>query len=386
VQEIDSVVDMNNLFKVILLVLCINCGVLAQQEDMITYLTKSSPPEQATTYAIVISETCKEVRFKIGVVEQSLPADRVIEIIYAEVPRAYEIAQGAMAEGNFKKAIKKFNRAIQKAKGVKRQRWVYQYATYYKALCYLQMGKMDSALATFEELKQKMPNTRFLLDINRTIYQIYKRKKAKRKAKEFMRKFERELVRYKVPKKLWVDEMELLKIDLEEFLGNYKSALRGYEKAFDKYQANIQMCEKIIFGIFGCLKKLKDEEKIKEWAEKLAKDEKIKSERIRTFAYNILGDMDYNRGNYKDALFNYLRGVVEFNRSAPGEPPKINPENEYSLRSSCLCIAKLYAMEKDKEYKLELKSRFERLMKELRTKYPNSKYLKEVQKAYKTLT
>jgi tetratricopeptide (TPR) repeat protein len=363
----------------------LNYGAFAQQEDMITYLTRSSPPERATTYAIVLSETCKEVRFKIGVVEQSLPADRVMEVIYADVPRAYEIAEGAMAEGKFKKAIKMFNRAIQKARGVKRQRWVYQYATYYKAICYLQMGKIDDAVSTFEELKQNMPNTRFLFDINRTIYRIYKHKKDKRKAKEFMKKFERELIRYKVPKKLWVDEMELLKIDLEEFLGNYKSALRGYEKAFDKYLKNMRMCEKIVFGIFGCLKKLKDTDKIKEWAEKLAKDEKIKSERIRTFAYNILGDMDYKKGRYKEALFNYLRGVVEFNRSAPGEPPKINPENEYSLRSSCLCIAKLYGMQKDKEYKMELKSRFERLMKELKTKYPNSRYLKEVEKAYKTL-
>jgi tetratricopeptide (TPR) repeat protein len=130
-------------------------------------IIKRSDTGKNMTVDKVISETYKEIRYKMRASEKTISTDKVEEVIYFDVPTAFKNGLNFVERGEYENALNSFQLAME-ARGVRD--WIQVYGLFEKAKAYQQWGlsdnsKFKNAVETYNELLELAPETRFYAEV-----------------------------------------------------------------------------------------------------------------------------------------------------------------------------------------------------------------------------
>jgi tetratricopeptide (TPR) repeat protein len=334
-------------------------------QDKIFWKGKEEPTE-----CKVIGETYKEVIYKIGRMELHSPIDNVKEIRYGYTPSDYSMALKLIEEDKYESAIKRLDQALERIRQTKRGLWIYQYALFEKARALKLLGKLGSALETFQTLKSKVPKTRLLKELYLEIYECYKLQEDIQKMGATLKEFEADPA-FKDMNGLWGPHLNLLKADLSETKGDYRTAYNLYTKLSHSEE---EILEAALLGELRSLAGLKETEKLMLRAKELAASKY--SPKVKTAAHNSLGDLLYGERDYKGAMLEYLKGVLLYR-------PEFTPEHEYALSRTILCMIEYAKL--NKAQREVYRGRALRHFAELRRLYPSSPWIQSLKEGLQKL-
>lgn len=97
----------------------------------------------------VSSETFDEVAFKGERGKESVPGNKVREIIHGEQSRSYKAGEGQRKGGQYNKAIKSYTKAMEQAKG--KYAWAKTYCLYNLGECHRLAGEGEKAVSFYKK-------------------------------------------------------------------------------------------------------------------------------------------------------------------------------------------------------------------------------------------
>lgn len=304
-------------------------------------------------------------------VKQPVEAKIVAEIIPDNNRKTFDFATGetALASGDLDQAIERFDRATRDARA---SELLKQLAYIHIVRCRWMKDDLPGTVAAAQRLRKERPESFFLRE-------AFEHETNAHLAKGDIASAEKVLAEFEARGKAdgmadWPKAAEVKRGRLLELQNKWREALAIHRK----YARDKDAGEEASLGELRCLGALQDWPALASRADQVIIDAKGKrsATRLLTGAYNAKGEANLNSGKLKEALLDFLQGVMVLNKG--GEQ---SMEHEASLGRGAVACAKFAGSLKEKAEKDKYKERAQGLVAELDKFYPGSKFRNEAVKA-----
>ncbi len=304
-------------------------------------------------------------------VKQPADAKKIAEIIPDGSRRTFDYATGetALASGDLDQAIERFDRVTRDARA---SELIKQLAYYLGIKCRWEKGDYAGAVAAAQRLRKERPDCFYLRDSFDYEVRAHLAKGDINAAAKTLADFEAKGKADGMTD--WPKSAEVMRGRLLELQGKWREALAIHRK----YARDRDAGEDASLGELRCLAALKDWPALTSRAEQVIIDAKGKrsAAKLLTGAYNAKGEANLNSGKPKEALLDFLQGVMVLNKGG-----ETTMEHEASLGLGALACARVAAGHKVKADKDRYKERAQALVAELDKFYPGSSYRSDALKA-----
>ncbi|MBI2899181.1 MAG: hypothetical protein HYY17_03290 [Planctomycetes bacterium] len=330
-------------------------------------------PRKADLPCEIVTMTCKQVKYTIFVNGEPVGTDQVNSMEIREIvlgankPYDVQLAEDSVSQGKNEDAIRRFEVASRKANCPEHYK---QWCRISAARCILREGQAKRAAAYIADLRRELPDTFYLVESYVLQYEACRMEGNTAGQESTLAELGREADSRAMPD--WKKAAELLYADLHEAQGKWNQALAVYAK----YVNDPTQAKGARLGELRCLSALAKWDDLKRKAEAILSDAKGKKpydEQLLIGAYNARGDCALARGQTKDALLDYLRGVLVLNSS--GEASR---EHEAAIAKAAIACARLAGELRDPDEKGKYKNRARELQADLKRYYPGSPWDKHV--------
>ncbi len=339
-------------------------------------IIKFRDPKEPDAACEVVSMSYKQVKYNLYVNGEHAGAFQrnaaeVSEIHFSNERKPYDftLAEQNMSGGLFDEAIKRFEKALRSSECPDPVRQLGRISI---ARCYYRAGLWDRVLPYLQDFRREMPESFYFAETFSLQYDAFRIRgdvaSMERTLQEFMKEAENRSVSY------WKNSAELLNDDLYEMQSKWNQALAIHSK----YASDSAVGKSARLGELRCLSALANWSQLKQKADSIlgeARGKKNYDEQLLTAAYNARGDCSMEAKRTKEALLDYLRGVVLLNTS--GEATR---EHEASLAKAAIACARLANELRDQE-RATYKLRARELQADLLKTYPGSGWAKPVGEA-----
>ncbi|MFC1708149.1 tol-pal system YbgF family protein, partial [Planctomycetota bacterium] len=303
----------------------------------------------------VLEETYETVTYKIGGVKQEESAADVLEVIHEDPPIAYRSAQSAEDKGEYIRAAGEYENAAKGRGGL----WIGQYGYFRAGECYRKAGDPKSAAEAYKNLLKAHPKTIHYgpakLGLGRTLAALGSYDEARSAFSELEKEAKAKDLGEQY---VFAARLELARtFEIQE---RKPEAAKIYRKlALEAKRKHPEV------GFAARLGELRTTGG-RRAAEELAKliDNTSTPSSVRAGAYVLIGRLQQEAGNHKQALLSFLR--VCFDPPLAGFPEE-RAEGLYRAAE---------ALEKVKTQ--DWRERAEALRSELRSRYPNTKWAQQL--------
>ena len=311
----------------------------------------------------VKEETFKEVVYTMPGVRsnQPIPADQVKEVIYKRRSDTFELAEIAMATGDYRKGASMFEAAA--ANPPKRGPWEKQYGLFNAAECQRAQGEYDKAIAAYDRLLKLVPDTKFYGDVFERKAQCYLAQRQRSKVRETYEALRNE-VKTKGLSPRWdiFAEFQLVLLNEGSDAGRAQQSYEDIQRRAAKDFPDVANMARLRIG-YVYIKQGKTED-ARIFFQEIIDDRQASAVTVVAGAYTGLGSTYVNQNNptakdFETALFPFLRVIYHYDRT-----PSL-PEALY-WAGRCL---EMRAQDREANSK-RAKGLYRRLMKE----YPTSEW------------
>ncbi len=321
----------------------------------------------------VVSMNFKEVSYEAqpGAALQIAAKDIMeIELDSGSKPYDYASAEDLFRRGDFGAAVKKFEAALRDPKASDP---VKQFARFYIVQCSAEQQKHEEAIAAAKKMREAAPDTYFLKDSYVLQFQAARASGKPALLDEALKEFEQAASQKSVED--WKKQVELLKADLAESKGDFKTARSVFERFASDRDPQLALDARL--GVLRCLGAAQDWPGLSGRAETYINDVKAKggSQKLLLGAYLGKGKaLLLGEKKNKEALIELLRCAWDIG-------PKVEAcrEHEEALAYAARACARYAGDLKDqKEKKDQYRDRAYHLKTELKRRYGDSALMKDV--------
>jgi tetratricopeptide (TPR) repeat protein len=301
------------------------------------------------------------------------PDIRADGITYAGSP-AFQSAKEQFESGKLDEALA----AFEELKGDKKLRPVLmQHTLYYYSFIKQRQGKFDDALAGYKELLTQFPKSRYLLEVGEHMVQAYISKKDVAGASKALDQLSGDAMTAGVEPG-FSSAINVLKGRVLEEQKKWSEAQAAYAIAEKAAGVSPTVVAQAVLGQARCLVALGKKPEAEAMYRKLTTQDGPSV--VMSGAWNGLGDLIIEETlkapkpdpeKILDGLYCYLRGVVQYS-PLPGEPTN---EYERALAGSSKAFDYLAQLDAKPENKQLYKQRAQERINQLRKEFPNSPYL-----------
>lgn len=352
---------------------CLPAPLRAQDQDTIRILKDG---KETVVLGRVKAIDCDKVQYEIfgedgKTKAQNVAADDVVSILFGKLNKHPEFvdAEEDMQQENWTGAIANWNKAISLSENVKP---LHQLAIYNLALSYYHAGQADRAAEAIHRLQKEYPNSFYLRDSYELLYRVSREKGDWGASAAAIDAFKSAGDRLKKP--LWGKRAELLRGDLLEAKGSHAEAAALY----NRLTGDRDVEDEAAIGELRCLAAMQNMDTLKAKAEAIVRGGGKGSAYRRTAAFNALGLYYLDKGQTKEAMLNFLRGICEFD-----EEVRNSEVHEASLGWSAIAMSKYAREQKDPDAREKYSERAQALYAELRQTYPRSALIAKVEEELK---
>ena len=340
--------------------------------------------DRADTEGVVISLNVKEIKYRLvnSPAEQEEPSKNVRDIEFDPdntlFPYEYNHGRAAFHKGDYRQAIEQFERAIDRIKRTNSPNHpMRDFARRYIVEAQLMGGDPAAVAAAARELRKEKPDSFFVRDSFLLQYEAAKRRRDAKLMEETVKELEEAV---KTDRRLdgLVPDSELLRADFLEVSRKFNEALAIYSK----YASNREVWKEVTLGTLRCLSALNRVAELKSRVESVLleiKDRKDANPEVYLGALVARGDVQLAEGKVREALLDYMKGVVDPVLS------RVSAEHEAALAKASIAAARLAKQfgEKDKTNKTTYIDRARELREDLKKSYPQTAWTAEVDAAIK---
>lgn len=336
--------------------------------------------ERAPTEGVVISLNIKEIKYRLatGGGEQVEPARGVKDIAFdpESLPYEYNAGKTALQRNQFRDAVEQFEKAIDRIKRSNNPNHALRdFCHKHIVEANLAAGDTDAVVKAARELRKEKSDSFFVRDSFLLQYEAAKNKGDAKLLEETMKEFEESIQKDRRLQDL-VRDAELLRADANEMARKFDLALQTYTK----YGADRDVWETVALGSLRCLSAMGKLLDLKQKTDSLFNElKREENPRVLLGAMIARGDIRLSEGKVREALLDYLKGLLELG-------PKVGdtPEHEAAMAKSAIASVK-YAQEfgkkDDKQNRDLYLGRAKELKEELKRTFPRTGWLTEVEKA-----
>lgn len=304
-------------------------------------------------------------------VKQPVDAKKVADIVPDNNRRTFDYATGetALASGDLDQAIERFDRVTRDARAVE---LIKQLAYMHGIKCRWMKDDFPGTIAAAQRLRKERPDCFFLRNAFEYETQAHIAKGDIDSASKTLADFEAKGKSDGMTD--WPKAAEVMRGRLLELQNKWREALAIHRK----YARDKDAGEEASLGELRCLSALQDWPTLTSRADQVIIDAKGKkgATKLLTGAYNGKGEANLNSGKVKEALLDFLQGVMVLNKGG-----ETSMEHETSLGRGAVACAKVAAGAKDKADKDRYRERAQGLVAELDKFYPGSRLRAEAVKA-----
>lgn len=322
----------------------------------------------------VLNLTHKVVEYELPAapgVKQPADAKKVADIVPDNNRRTFDYATGetALASGDLDQAIERFDRVTRDARAVELLK---QLAYMHGVKCRWMKDDLPGTIAAAQRLRKERPESFFLRDSFEYEIKAHLARNDIEAASKTVAEFEAKGKSDGMTD--WPKSAEVMRGRLLELQNKWREALAIHRK----YARDKDAGEDASLGEMRCLAALADWPQLASRADQVIIDAKGRKSaaRLLTGAYNGKGEANLNSGKVKEALLDFLQGVMVLNKGG-----ETSMEHEASLGRGALACAKVAGGAKEKAEKERYKERAQGLVAELDKFYPNSRFRAEALKA-----
>ncbi len=330
----------------------------------------------------VLSISWKEVKFNILAgdtwVAQSRPTRDVKEVLLSNEHKGFEFvsAEQSMSQNQFAEAVIRFEKTRRDPRTIEPVR---QMARMRIAHCHFRDGQPDKAIAALADFRKEAPDTYFLADTYVLQYEAYRAKSPPDvvRMEQTLQEFTRDADSKGMSE--WKGTAEVLRGDLFELQEKWDQALTIHAK----YVEDPAVGTDAKLGKMRCLAAKQAWGQLRDQADSIlseAKARKGSDPRLLMGAYNAQGDVSLSQRKIKDAILDYMRGVLLLNTS--GDPSR---EHEASIAKASMACSRYAGEAKDTNERSTYKQRARELLAELDRSYPASLWRKSVDEAVRAV-
>ena len=331
----------------------------------------------------IVKMTYRKVHYKLiieraGEIEilpqtQDVDASEVKKITLNPDNKPYELIAGEQkrSRGDYEAAIKALEKAVRnrRASGPAKQT-----AHIALAECYMARNDMEGARRAIDAMKRAFPETFYLFRTFEMVYRAHRQKGDVRGMGRVLSEFKRKA--REVGRVASEKSAELLQADLYEYRKDWRKALAIHQMY--ARDGIVRVREAARLGELRCLSALKQSGRLRAKAQAIISDAKRgrASDRLLMGAYNARGDVQFQGGQTKKALLDYLKVAWVLGPKLGGA----SAEHEQALGKAAIAAAKFASEQTDAGKKAEYRSRALELLGELRRTYGSSGFARNVEK------
>ena len=369
---------MSSMRNHMMLALLLAAGGTAAAQDTIRVRDKDGKITEIPQGPEVVSLSSKTVEYEIDLgntrAKQPLDARTVVEIVPDANGRTFDFNQGeqAFGSGDMDEAITRFDRV---RKDQRARELLRQLAAIYQVRAHWAKGDPAGTVAAARSLRQERPDSFFVRESFVLEVKAHLARNDASGASTALQQFEEKGKSDGMTE--WAKTAEIMRGGLLELQGKHRDALAIHRK----YVRDREVGEDAQMGELRCLTAIGDLSGASSRADSILSEHKNKKDsnpRLLMGAYNARGEAQLKAGKIKDALFDFLQGVMVLSKSQDG-----SPEHEAALAGGTIACAKLALAEKDK--KEVYKERAQELLRDLQKYYPGSRLQKEAQAAVQSI-
>lgn len=321
----------------------------------------------------VQKDTWKEVVLQTASGAQTFRAEDVRRVEYADAPPAFKGAMAHIETEKWSEALSSLKSAEEyansKEKGVVKPRgWFPGYIAYYRALCELNLGRLDSAITEFSRIRKDFRDSRFLTHAYTLALQAH-REKGDEKGMEAV---EKEIEQ--APAELRTELQNQARRQRAELLydkNRYDEARQLFETL--KSSADPEIAAEATAGVIRCLRGLKDAQGLETFANGVLATA-TPQPGLLLIASNALGDLRFEKKQFAQARDFYVRSVVLY---YPGRGRGLEREHEHALYRLARCYEELLEAAKEPKAREFLAQQASGTFREITIEYPSGRYREE---------
>jgi len=352
-------------------------GIGAQDKDTWDKIVwKGNRPP---TEGVVISLNVKEIKYRLatGGGEQVEPSKGVQDIVFdpESLPYEFNAGKAALQRNQFREAVEQFEKAIDRIKRSNNPNHpLRDFCRKFIIEAQLAAGDTAGVVAAARELRKEKLDSFYVRDSFLLQYEAAKTKGDAKLLDETMKEFEEAIQKDRRLSELAAGA-ELLRADANEMAGKFEPALATYSK----YQADREVWETVSLGTLRCLSALNRIPDLKNKTDSLFNElKREENPRVLLGAMTARGDIRLSEGKVREALLDYLKGLLELG-------PKVGdtPEHEAAMAKSAIASARYaleFAKKDDKENRDRYLGRARELKDELKRTFPRTGWMTEVEK------
>jgi hypothetical protein len=355
--------------SLIVTALLLSAGAAASAQDVIRFKEGRGQDVQCEVKTLNYKTVEYEPSLTPGATLKSESKD-ILEILINSQSKSFDFGQGeqAMNNNDYDAAIERFERVRKDPRAVD---LIKQTAAINVVRCHFSNGNVAGSLAAVKSLRQERPDSFYLLESYDYEIRCHLARKDIGAATQSLAELENR--KSEMPE--WGKLASVRRAGLLELQGKFADALAAYRGlSRDK-----DVGEDAMLGELRCLRETGNWNGLMGRGEQLIgelRGKKGSSPRLLMGAFNARGEASLNANKAKDALLDFMQGVLVLGRSTG--PCR---ELEVAVAKAAVSCARLARDEKDKGKKETYKHRAQELQAELEKVAPGSSFRAEVQKA-----
>ena len=335
-----------------------------------------------TDGTVVVNITFSQIKYRLGNSgsEQEDNARAVKDIVFDTdntlIPYEYTHGLNALNKGDYKEAVKQFEKAIDLIKKSNSPNHpIREFLRKRVIEAHLASGDAQAVVTAARELRKEKPDSFFLRESFLMQYEAAKMKRDAALQNETIKELD-DVIRSDRRFQELQRDADLLRADVLESNKKHADALALYTRL----GADRELWEDVSLGTLRCLSALGRTSDLKQKVESLLTELKEKREsypRVYLGAMIARGDLSMTEGKVKEALLDYLKAALD-----PG-PAASTLEHETAIARASLACARYGKQfgEKEKENKILYLNRARELREELSRTFPKSPMLAELDAA-----
>ncbi|HZL72736.1 MAG TPA: hypothetical protein VFC86_09765 [Planctomycetota bacterium] len=329
--------------------------------------------ERTPTEGSVVNITFTQIKYRIGNSgsEQEDNARAVKDIVFDTdntlIPYEYTHGLTALGKGDYKEAVKQFEKAIDLIKKSNSPNHPIREFLRKRILeAHLAQGDAQAVVTAARDMRKEKPDSFFLRESFLMQYEAAKMKRDAALQNETIKELDAAIQSDRRFQELQRDA-DLLRADVLESNKKHAEALALY----NRLGADRELWEEVSLGMLRCLSALGRTADLKQKVENLLSELKEKREsnpRVYLGAMIARGDLALSENRIKDALLDFLKAALD-----PG-PAANSLEHETALARAALTCARYGKQfgEKEKENKILYLNRAREMREELKRTFPLS--------------
>lgn len=323
----------------------------------------------------VAKDTWKEV----VVNNQPVKVDEVLRIEYGDAPAAFRAALKSIEDEKWSEGLSALGSAEEHAREAEKPKstlakpgaWFASYLAFHRGWCLLELDRFDHAILQFDRIRKDFKESRFLIRAYEFTMRALREGKDEKAAAAFDA-FEKEIAA--APAEAQASLRMRYSRQRAELLydkAKYADARKLFEQLALASDPEIQA--EGTMGVIKCLQGLKDAAGVDSYGKSVLT--KAVNPSILLVASNALGDVAFEKKDYKQARTWYIESVVRHNPGRTGTG--IEREHERALYQLARTYEALLADAKEPKLKEDVQRMTSSAFRELAIEYPSGRFREE---------